>query len=183
MSQTPSTPYPGQPYSAPQPAGYGPASGPYGPAAMPGYAQAAQAPAYGNGQPGYSQQPYAQQTAYPSPAYNVPYGQAEYMQPKSKAAAAVLAFFLGGAGVHNFYRGQTRRGIAHLCLIVAMIALFVIGGIIIVANTDDYGYTPDGPSIAAGFTFFLSWTVVAANSIWAFVEFIMILVSNDGSLE
>lgn len=190
MSQSPNLPDPGQPQSA----GYGASPDPYGQGATSGYAQAP-SPAYGNGQQAnpysqqpYAQQPYGQQTAYGAPAYGAPYGQAGYVQPgytppKSKAAAAVLAFFLGGLGIHNFYRGQTRRGIGHLCLVAAAVGLFIIGGIVIVANTDDYGYTPDGPTAAAGLLFIVAWLGVVANSIWAFVEFIMILASNDGSLQ
>lgn len=185
MSQSPNIPDPGQPQYTPQPTGYGSPSDPYGQAATSGYAQATQPPAYGNAQPSY---PYSQQPAYAAPGYGAPYGQAGYVQPgytqpKSKAAAAVLAFFLGGLGIHNFYRGQTRKGIIHLCLVAAVVVLFIIGGVVIVANTDDFGYTPDGPSAAAGLIFMIAWLVALGNRIWAFVEFIMILVSNDGSLQ
>ncbi len=34
--------------------------------------------------------------------------------PKSKVAAALLCFFLGGLGVHRFYLGYTGLGIAQL---------------------------------------------------------------------
>lgn len=33
---------------------------------------------------------------------------------KSRALAAVLAFFLGGLGIHKFYMGKVRWGIAYL---------------------------------------------------------------------
>ncbi|WP_147681231.1 NINE protein [Actinomyces ruminicola] len=189
MSQSPNIPDPGQSQPMWQPAGPGSSSDAYGQGSASGYAQATRPPAYGNGQPGYSysQQPNTQQAAYAAPGYGVPYGQAGYvqpgyMQPKSKAAAAVLAFFLGGLGIHNFYRGQVRKGVIHLCLVAAVVVLLVIGGVIIVANTDDFGYTPDGPSAAAGFSFIFAALVALGNCIWALVEFIMILVSSDGSL-
>ncbi len=35
---------------------------------------------------------------------------------KSKVVAALLAFFLGAIGIHNFYLGYTGRGIAQLLL-------------------------------------------------------------------
>lgn len=35
---------------------------------------------------------------------------------KSKLAAALLAFFLGGFGIHNFYLGYNSRGVAQLLL-------------------------------------------------------------------
>ena len=44
---------------------------------------------------------------------------------KSKLAAILLAFFLGGLGVHNFYLGNTNKAIAQLLLTV-------IGWIIII---------------------------------------------------
>ncbi len=34
--------------------------------------------------------------------------------PKSKVAAALLCFFLGGLGIHRFYLGYTGLGIAQL---------------------------------------------------------------------
>lgn len=36
--------------------------------------------------------------------------------PKSKVAAALLAFFFGALGIHNFYLGATGAGIAQLLL-------------------------------------------------------------------
>lgn len=38
--------------------------------------------------------------------------------PKSKLAAALLAFFLGALGIHNFYLGYTGRGLAQLLITV-----------------------------------------------------------------
>lgn len=97
------------------------------------------------------QQPYAQ------PGYDQPYGVAPYGQPgypvayapKSKVAAALLAFFLGYLGVHNFYLGYTAKATCQL-------VLFLIGC-------------------------FFFWLVIPllfliAVPVWAFVEFIMILV-------
>ncbi|SDN76798.1 TM2 domain-containing protein [Actinomyces ruminicola] len=144
-----------------------------------------QPPAYGSGQPSnpYGQQAYSQQPAYAAPGYGAPYGQAGYVQPKSKVAAAVLAFFLGTLGIHNFYRGQTRNGIIHLCLVGGAIVLLIIGGVVLGANVDAYGNVSGGAASTAGMLMLLGWLVAAGNGIWAFVEFIMILVSNDGSLQ
>jgi len=36
--------------------------------------------------------------------------------PKSKVAAALLAFFLGTFGIHNFYLGRTALGVTQLLL-------------------------------------------------------------------
>lgn len=41
-----------------------------------------------------------------------------HVPPKSKAAAALFAFFLGGLGVHRFYLGHTGLGAVFLVLFV-----------------------------------------------------------------
>ncbi len=61
------------------------------------------------------------------------------VQPKSKAAAFLLAFFLGGFGIHQFYLGNTAWGIAHLVsgLIIGPItcgASWIIQGIVILVE-------------------------------------------------
>ncbi|WP_334137382.1 NINE protein [Corynebacterium variabile] len=89
------------------------------------------------GYPGY------QQPGYPQPGYPVSYA------PKSKVAAALLAFFLGTLGLHNFYLGYTAKATTQL-------VLFLVGC-------------------------FFFWLIVPilfliVVPIWAFVEFIMILV-------
>ncbi|WP_240511783.1 TM2 domain-containing protein [Corynebacterium hadale] len=74
--------------------------------------------------------------------------QGVYGEPKSWVVAAVLAFFLGSLGVHNFYLGYTTRGIGQIVLngLGWLTVWFLVG-------------------------FFL-WAVLG---IWAFVEFVMIL--------
>lgn len=37
---------------------------------------------------------------------------------KSKLIAGLLALFLGSLGIHNFYLGNTNKGIAQLCLTI-----------------------------------------------------------------
>lgn len=100
-------------------------------------------------QPGYPQQGYAQpgyqpnaMMAYGQPGYPVNYA------PKSRIAAALLAFFLGSLGVHNFYLGYTAKATTQL-------VLFLIGC----------------------FFFWLVVPILflIAVPIWAFVEFIVIL--------
>lgn len=110
-------------------------------------------------QSGY-QQGYPQQQGY---GQIQPYGQQQPMQayganglpraPKSKILAAVLAFFLGGFGVHNFYLGYTSRGITQLVLYLIGLATSII---------------------LVGFVF------LVAVGLWVFIEFIMILVGANG---
>ena len=45
--------------------------------------------------------------------------------PKQKIVAFLLAFFLGGFGVHNFYLGKTGMGIAQLVLTITFIVILV----------------------------------------------------------
>ncbi|MEE6287028.1 TM2 domain-containing protein [Georgenia sp. MJ173] len=98
------------------------------------------------------------------PQYGVPaqYGAApqyaghpQYMAPpKSRIAAVLLCFFLGNLGIHNFYLGYTGRGIAQLLLAFA-------------------GYAT--AFILIGFVFLVPlW-------IWVIVEFIALLVSQQGT--
>lgn len=49
-------------------------------------------------------------------------------KPKSKLAAALLAFFLGGLGIHNFYLGNNGKGLAQLLITVLTLG---IGGIFV----------------------------------------------------
>lgn len=72
--------------------------------------------------------------------------------PKSKVIAALLAWFLGTIGVHNFYLGNNGRGGLQLGLTVLGWATSWILG--------------------------LGLILVAAVGIWAFVEFIMILIGS-----
>ena len=53
------------------------------------------------------------------------------------------------------------------------------------ADVNSHALKAVDDSQAAGFggAYIFAWLVIAANGIWAFVEFIMILVSKDGSLQ
>lgn len=67
--------------------------------------------------------------------------QNQILTQKSKFVAALLAFFVGCFGVHNFYLGYTGKAIAQLVMTVLVVTMPI-------------------------------------SAIWAFVEFILILVDN-----
>lgn len=76
---------------------------------------------------------------------------AENVEPKSWAAAALLAFFLGSLGVHNFYLNYSTRAKWQLGLTI-------------------FGWAT--AIVLIGFPF------IFAVQIWAFVEFILILTKS-----
>ena len=94
-----------------------------------------QQPQYQQPQPQYQQpQPqYPQQPQYQQPAnivVNVAQvgSQQPYVAQKSKIAAALLAFFLGGFGIHGFYIGNTGMGIAFLvATLISYVLVFAFG--------------------------------------------------------
>ena len=122
--------------------GYSPNGDPYAPGAQPGYDPQG---AYGP-QPGYSTPPgYGAPPGYGTPPGYGPvpaYGPPGYAG-KSKVAAGILALFLGGFGIHNFYLGYTGRALFQLlgtllsCGVLALpifIWSFVEGILILVAR-------------------------------------------------
>lgn len=163
------------PYGAPSasPAPYGQGNNIYGQPPAPGAQPGPYANPYGQGAPGYGQppNPYG---AY-GPAGGDIYGVYGYQGPtKSKAVAALLAFFLGGFGVHNFYLGQMGRGFGHLAIAVAGMAGLVSTGVAISSNpsADDFLFV----------LILVFYLLPMANGIWAFVEFIIILIKPEHEL-
>lgn len=100
-------------------------------------------------QPAYAYQPNNQMA--PMNAYQGGYPAQVAARSKSKVVAAVLAFFLGGTGIHNFYLGNVGRGIIQLLMLLvgSLLAIFGIGFLLLVPL-----------------------------SIWVIIEFIMILVGS-----
>lgn len=78
------------------------------------------------------------------------------MSNKNWIAAVLLCFFLGALGVHRFYVGKTGSGIAQLVLSLVGWATAVIV----------VGFIP-----------------LAIVGVWAFVDFIMILVGKFKDVE
>ena len=129
-------------------------------------------------QPGY---PAGQKSGYPGAGQQPGYGTG--VAPKSKVTAALLAFFLGDFGAHNFYRGQKGRAFGHLGLLLLGVVLFGIAGAALVGSVDARGNVADSAAAGVGIVGVLGYLAFIANGIWRLVEFIMILVSKDGSLQ
>jgi TM2 domain-containing membrane protein YozV len=165
--------------------------------------QAGQYPQYGQypEQPAYGQYPpQGVPAGYPPYAPNTPYGQypqyaaapAYGMYPghpgfseKSKTTAAVLAFFLGWAGGHNFYLRKNGKALAQLLLVI-LGWIFIVVGIILAANYDtgsSYYYDNGNEALFAMgliMIFGTLYVLFPAIGIWAFVEFILILTGSAG---
>ncbi|MDO5736576.1 MAG: NINE protein [Propionibacteriaceae bacterium] len=163
---------------------YAQQSNPYG--VQPGTHGQQQTP-YGaqQGQWGAEPNPYAA-PAYPTQSlygqpdpYQQPYGgygMYNHGQPiKSKATAALLAFFIGTFGAHNFYLGKKTTGFAHLALGILGFMIFVVAG----GSLDDPATADD---LLPSVMLLLATMMVMGNGIWAFVEFIIILVKPEHEL-
>ena len=86
-------------------------------------------------------------------SYSAPYAhEYPFTEAKSKIVAALLAFFLGSFGVHNFYLGFQRKAITQLVLtLVGYATAIILVGIVL----------------------------IFAVAVWAFVEFVIILIGSE----
>ena len=99
------------------------------------------------GQPGYGQQPYPGQGAYAQQPFVEQYGPHVTHTPDgrklvSKAAYVLLAFLVGGLGIHNFYAGKIGLGILYIVFcwtFIPAIAAFIQAIIALCKTSDAYG--------------------------------------------
>lgn len=134
--------YAGQPGYGQQPYTGQPDCGQQPYAGQPGYGQQPYA-----GQPGYGQQPYPGQGVYAQQPFVEQYGPHVTHTPDgrklvSKVAYVLLAFLVGGLGIHNFYAGKIGLGILYLLFFWTFIPAFAafIQAIIALCKTSDaYG--------------------------------------------
>ncbi len=71
-------------------------------------------------------------------------GNASYLNGKDKLTIALVCFFLGGLGIHNFMLGETKKGVVKIVLSFC----FYIGGILALIDfikilTDKYVVDPN----------------------------------------
>ena len=92
------------------------------------------------------EQPACQQTAYGRQYQPIP-GPHDAYTPDgrklvNKVAYVLLAFFLGGFGIHNFYAGKVALGVVYLLFcwtLIPSIAAFVQAIVAICKTSDPYG--------------------------------------------
>ena len=98
---------------------------------------------------------------------------------KAMLPAALLAFFLGVVGVHNFYLGQTKLGVVKIvaCPLASMVSLVsFFFSEAMVADYEAGAYVSAGSLYLVSVMMLLGLAVCAGIHIWAFVEFILILM-------
>lgn len=87
---------------------------------------------------------------------------------KSKIVAALLAFFLGGFGVHSFYMGNKKKGFIQLGATIVGIALVIAGAAKTVTSVAGGTASISGLAI-------VGLVLLLGVGIWAFVDFVRIL--------
>lgn len=98
-------------------------------------------------------------------------------QVKSSVTAGVLGVFLGSFGAHDWYLGNTKKGITHVCLCVGGLLLLMIG--LILTNLTD---SIPAVSILFKALIIASYVILIGNFIWGLIEGVMILMQGDAGL-
>lgn len=104
---------------------------------------------------GTARSPRRQSSLYDSPAYRQPLRRAP---DRSKVAAALLAFFLGGLGAHSFYRHRWGSALGRLGLCVTVLLILF-----------------NGARESIGLAQFLA----VVNNLWCWVDLIIILCTRE----
>ena len=91
---------------------------------------------------------------------------------KSQLIAALLAFFLGYLGIHNFYLGYKKKAMTQLLITLAGYAVGIVGSVLTSASSAS-GST--AMLAIGGIVGVIGWIAVAAVGIWALIDFIKIL--------
>ncbi len=98
---------------------------------------------------------------------------------KSRAVAAILCFFFGGVGAHNFYVGKMGLGIMRimLCGFILASAAFANGAKSMILESYNRGLISLSAANSEILVFSMpNYITTAANAIWTIVDFIMILL-------
>lgn len=91
-----------------------------------------------------------------------------------KVVGALLAFFLGSFGVHRFYYGDKKFGMIMLGLTLIGMLLLIIGAVTAVGTVA----SGSGFGLGGGILYTIGGLIVTGVGIWAFVDFIRILIGS-----
>lgn len=96
---------------------------------------------------------------------------------KSSAVAGVLGVFLGAFGAHDWYLGNVKKAITHVCLCVGGIIMLMVGVILM-------SVLRDIPALnALSFCVLIAaYVIIVGNGIWGFIEGVVILAQGDAGL-
>lgn len=96
---------------------------------------------------------------------------------KSSAVAGVLGVFLGAFGGHDWYLGNTKKAITHVCLCVGGLIFLIVG--VILTNL-----SRDIPVFNMLFVCLIiaAYVILVGNGIWGFIEGVIILMQGDAGL-
>ena len=103
---------------------------------------------------------------------------------KSATTAGLLGIFLGSFGVHDWYLGKKILGTVHVILFSVGFLLMLIGVSIEIASVGtsySYMYSAE-PSAASVLLSTIGSLLLLGNSIWGFIEGIIILAQGDAVL-
>ncbi len=96
---------------------------------------------------------------------------------KSSTAAGLLGIFLGAFGAHDWYLGNTKKGLMHICL-------FAGGFILMVISAPLVALTINIPVVPAFFGLLtaVAYLALVGNAVWGFVEGVIIIAQGDAGL-
>ncbi len=99
---------------------------------------------------------------------------------KSATVAGLLGIFLGSVGAHDWYLGDKKKGIIHVCLAASGLIVSVIATAILPAALSYRTLLSVSGLIAllSG----IAGLIMAANGIWGLIEGVMILTQGDAGL-
>ncbi len=96
---------------------------------------------------------------------------------KSSVTAGILGVFLGAFGGHDWYLGNTKKAITHVCLCVGGLILLMLG--LILTNLAN-----DLPPLRVLFICLIvaAYVIIVGNGVWGFIEGIIIIAQGDAGL-
>ena len=99
--------------------------------------------------------------------------------PKSATVAGLLGIFLGAFGGHNWYLGEKRNGIIHVCLAGVGIVLEIVPTVITASASIFTVYSLAGLLTALTA---IGGLLISGSGLWGLIEGIMILSAGDAGL-